>query len=317
MPLSSVKFLEFMSRSQPIKSFNGRAYQMVKDSLKIASVCMRSQADVRENVDKALNLTKTAAQSGANWVLLPEMFTYMGPYSGLYDTAEYENGPLNTRLGSVAEELGVTLFAGSVGERPDDQASSSEKLVNQEKGYRRVYNTLYAFADDGRQFAKYRKTHLFELAAFESGSTYSEADGFLAGNRFVHCEYQGWNIGFAICYDLRFPNLFSQINKDKPLDLIVVPAAFTEATGKRHWQLLLQARAVENQCYILAANQTGEHRPGKRSFGHSMIIDPWGNVLDNTEEKEGFAIADISKGHLSQFRKTLPARENRRLHLYD
>ncbi|MFK7826536.1 MAG: carbon-nitrogen hydrolase family protein [Oligoflexales bacterium] len=289
---------------------------MVMSSVKIASICMCSKANVHENIEKAINLVKSAAENGANWVLLPEMFTYMGGYSGLYNSAEIEKGPLNKELASIAKKLGITLIAGTVGEKPLDNELHQDLLVNKDKGYRRVFNTLYGFSDSGEQFVKYRKTHLFELAAFEKGSTYSEADGFLAGNQFAFCEYQGWNIGFAICYDLRFSSLFFQITKEKPLDLLIVPAAFTEATGKRHWQLLLQARAVENQCYVLAANQTGEHRDGKRSFGHSMIIDPWGKVLENTGEKEGFVLAEIDKVKLEQFRKTLPVRENQRLDLY-
>ena len=290
---------------------------MSKDTLKVASVCMCSKADVKENIEKALGLVQSAADQGANWVLLPEMFTYMGAYSGLYDAAEWEGGPLNSQLAEVSSKLGIALFAGTVGERPGEHEQLNlDLLTNKEKGYKRVYNTLYGFSENGKKIVKYRKTHLFELAAFEKGASYSEGDGFLPGDQFAHFEYQGWNIGIAICYDIRFPTLFTQISKDKPLDLIVVPAAFTEATGKRHWQLLLQARAVENQCYVIAANQTGEHRSGKRSFGHSMIIDPWGNVLENTEEKEGIAFAEISKSNLKHFRKTLPARENRRLDLY-
>ena len=286
------------------------------DSLKIASICMCSKANVHENVRKAFNLVKAAAEQGADWVLLPEMFTYIGAYSGLYDSAEFDQGPLHNELSNLAKDLGITLIAGTVGEKPEQNELSDDLQINKSKGFRRVFNTLYGFSSFGEQFVKYRKTHLFELSAFEDGASYSEAEGFLPGNKFVLCEYQGWNVGFAICYDIRFPRLFCEISREKPLDLLVVPAAFTEATGKRHWELLLRARAVENQCYVLAANQTGEHRDGKRSFGHSMIIDPWGKVLANTEEKEGFVVSEISKTNLTQFRKTLPVRENQRLDLY-
>lgn len=286
---------------------------MSQSVLKIASVCMNSKAEITDNVEKALRLTKFAAEKGAHWVLLPEMFTYMGPYSGLFESAEFENGPLNLRLAKFAKEHGITLFAGTVGEKPGSQ---DDNQIRSPQGFNRVFNTLYGFSDKGRPFVKYRKTHLFELAAFEKGDSYSEAEGFLPGNELIHCEYQGWNIGFAICYDLRFPELFSRISKEKPLDMLIIPSAFTEATGKRHWKLLLQARAVENQCYVLAANQTGEHSKGKKTYGHSMIIDPWGKVLANTEEKEGFVVAEVSKGILTKFRRTLPVRENRRVDLY-
>lgn len=282
-------------------------------SKKIASICMNSTSEKEKNIKKAISLVQEAAQKGAEWVLLPEMFTYIGPYENSLKTAEDENGPLNASLSALAKELGIFLVAGSTGERPEQ--TTKGKIIS-DQGISKVYNTLYAFSPEGHIIAKYRKTHMFELKNIAGETLYSENSGFLPGNEIVSINYQDWNIGFAICYDLRFPGFFEKLTKNKALDIIFVPAAFTKATGEAHWSLLLQSRAVENQCFVVAANQRGLHGKSKESFGHSMIIDPWGSILSNTYDQEGIAFASLDLADIKSVRQKLPCRENRRDDLY-
>src|SRR5690606_30076189 len=144
-------------------------------------------------------------------------------------------------------------------------------LLTNALGQRKVFNTAYVFDRQGREIAKYRKTHLFNLAAQGDAISYCEADGFIPGDELCTFTVDGWRVGMSVCYDLRFPEFFQQLAKAGPCDLLAVPSAFTKATGEAHWELLLRARAVEWQAYVYAANQVGEHSPGRRSFGHSLI----------------------------------------------
>jgi predicted amidohydrolase len=280
-------------------------------SLTLASITMNTRSNKQENLATAEHLIRDAKAKGADWVLLPEIFAYFGDYATLHGAAEEENGPLNQKLSALAKELGIVLFAGSVGER------SKEPALN-DKNQRRVYNTNYVFDREGKTIAKYRKTHLFNLRDASGKKLYCESDGFIPGNEapksFV---VDGYRVGMAICYDLRFPSLFQRLAKDAPLDVLVIPSAFTRKTGEAHWELLLRARAVELQCFVFAANQTGEHAPGKESFGHSMVIDPWGTKLADTGPNVGIAIAKISKDRLAEVRAQLPALKNQRPELYE
>ncbi|SMF69992.1 carbon-nitrogen hydrolase family protein [Pseudobacteriovorax antillogorgiicola] len=281
--------------------------------LLVATISMCSGDDKSKNVDVALSKVREAAKLGAKWVLLPEIFSYHGPYHSLHDAAEYPDSPLLQSLSGVARETKITLFAGSVGERPRE--STGYEALNA-KGDKKVHNTMFVFGPDGSLLERYRKTHLFNLLDGEGKALYCESEGFIPGHRAVAFEHDGWRVGLAICYDLRFPEFFGLLAKSQALDIIVIPSAFTEGTGKDHWEVLLRARAIEHQCYVLASNQCGEHRPGKRSYGHSMIIDPWGCKIADTGDDAGIALAVIGQDSLQKVRARLPALANKRRDLY-
>lgn len=276
----------------------------------VAAITMTSTGDKAKNIDQAESLVRAAAKQGAQWIQLPEMFAFHGPYELVYAMAESDDGPLAQKLAGLARELGIVLIAGSVGERPE------HAILNRD-GHRKVYNTCYIYGRDGALIAKYRKTHLFNLVQADSSQSYCESDGYLAGDEPTTVTIDAWRVGLSICYDLRFPGFYDRIAAlaGDP-DVILVPSAFTKATGQAHWELLLRARAVERQAYVFAANQVGVHRPGKESFGHSMIIDPWGQILANTGASEGLALARLSRERLQEVRSRLPALANRRPALY-
>lgn len=274
------------------------------DSINTAVISLTATADKTSNIEHAFSLADQAVQLGASWVCLPEMFAFHGPYQDLWANAEFEDGPLNKRLSEFAARHGVVIFAGSVGERPKDSKSG------------KIYNTQYVFGRTGDLIAKYRKTHLFNLKDQSGKPLYCESDGYLAGDSLTTISIDGWQVGLATCYDLRFPGVFSSLTRTGPLDCFVIPAAFTLQTGMYHWELLLRSRAVESLCYVVAANQVGTHSPGKQSFGHAMIVDPWGTVLADTGHISGIAMAQITKSRIQTCRAQLPAIDNKRPEIY-
>lgn len=286
-----------------------------KNTLSFASIAMTSGPDKARNVETAFALVRKAAEQGADWVQLPEMWPFMGSYDDIYAAAEVEGGPLFQSLSSLAQSLGIVLIAGTVGERPDQDKLPSSVLVN-DQGQRRVFNTTYVFGRNGGLLAKYRKIHLFNLIGDDGTPRYTESAGYIAGDQPVAVTIEGWRLGLTICYDLRFPELFECLSKSESPDVYAVPSAFTKMTGAAHWELLLRARAVERQSYIFAANQTGVHAPEKESFGHSMIVDPWGRVLASTGAEPGIATAVVEKGVIRDVRAKLPALANRRRALF-
>ena len=282
--------------------------------LKLASICMTSGANKEKNIQDAMAWVRDAAAKGADWVLLPEVFTYIGPYDAIFANGEEDNGPLVQALSALAKELSIVLFAGSFGERP----GAGESVTSEGRtGFKRVYNTSFVFGRDGQKLGKYRKTHPFNLMDASGKPLYCESDGFLSGDHLVTLEVEGYNVGLAICYDLRFPRLFERLAKDKPLDVILLPSAFTTQTGMDHWEVLIRARAIEQQAYVYASNQVGESAPGKSCYGHSMIVDPWGYVLANTGGTPGVAMAEISLERIASVRARLPALTNRRPDIYE
>ena len=276
----------------------------------LAAITMSSSADKKANIEKAFALVRQAAVAGAEWVQLPEVFPYIGDYEMNFEMGEEEGGQLHQNLSSLAKELGICLFAGTVGERAKSLAPKSRH------SYERVYNTMYVFNRDGSQVAKYRKTHLFNLHNEQGDPLYCEGDGFIPGDELCSFDLEGVRVGLAICYDLRFPAMFEKLAAENPLDLLVVPAAFTQKTGAAHWEVLLRARAIEQQSYVWAANQTGTHGVGKVSYGHSMLVDPWGGTVAQTTGEEGIAQGNIATKFLTDVRGRLPALSNRRFELY-
>lgn len=261
---------------------------------RIAAVQMISGPDVDANLAEADRLIGEAAAQGARLVALPEYFPLMSPD----ETAKIRirerdgEGPLQAFLKDAARRHKVWLVGGSIplaAEAPD-----------------KVRNSTLVFDDTGRRVARYDKVHLF---GFESGrERYDEAATIEAGNEVVCFEGPCGEVGLSICYDLRFPELFRAMGD---VSLIVLPAAFTHTTGRAHWQVLLRARAIENQAYVLASAQGGEHSNGRRTWGHSLAIDPWGQVLACQAHGESVVLATLDTALLQQVRSNLPALQHR------
>ena len=263
---------------------------------------MVSTTDVAENLETAARLVADAAAKGAAFVSLPEYFCLMGE-SDMDRLAIGEvagDGPIQAFLAATARLHTIWLLGGTVPIRAADGSH--------------VRNASCLFGPDGALRARYDKIHLF---AYDNGrESYDEGTVLDAGTSPVATEALGLRIGLSVCYDMRFPELYRTLTYapgQRPLDLICVPSAFTYATGEHHWELLLRARAVENQCYVMASAQGGEHRNGRRTWGHSMIIDPWGDVVACVDEGEGIALATLDPARIADVRAELPALSHRRL----
>ncbi len=283
--------------------------------IKVAAICMNSTSDKLRNVQTALTMIEEAAKAGADWIQIPEMFAFHGSYDRVYEMAETEKGPIIAEMKTLAKKYQVVIIAGSMGEKPDENKDADPAHLNR-NGHRRVYNTMFIIDRSGNVIARYRKIHLFNLINDDGAALYCESDGYLAGSALVRTEIDGYQVGLSICYDLRFPSMYAKLTESQPIDVLLAPSAFTKGTGTAHWELLLRARAIESQCYVFAANQVGEHSPGKESFGHSMIVSPWGEVLANTGAEVGTAYAEISPDVITTTRAKLPVLRNKRRELY-
>jgi nitrilase len=255
---------------------------------------MVSGPDVAPNLAEAARLVAEAAAAGARLVALPEYF----PLIGASDTARLAAretdgaGPIQDFLATTAQKHGIWLIGGSIPLLADDP--------------RKLRNSCLVYDDAGRRVARYDKIHLF---GFKKGDEfYDEAATIEAGSQPVAFDAPFGRIGLAICYDLRFPELFRALGT---VDLLVLPAAFTETTGRAHWETLLRARAVENQCYLLASAQGGRHPNGRLTHGNSMIVDPWGDVLARLDKGAGIAAAELDRGRIAEIRASLPALRHR------
>ena len=270
--------------------------------MKIAAVQMVSTPDWPANRDAAARLIRQAAAAGAALVALPEYFCIMGRRdTDKLALAEAPGaGPIQDFLAATARECGVWIVGGTLPLRTEVPGQA--------------LNRCCVFAPDGREAAHYDKIHLF---AFDNGGeSYDEGRTLQAGRAPVALQVRAGaatlRVGLSICYDLRFPELYRAL-MHPPCDVLCVPAAFTYTTGRAHWELLLRARAVENQCYVLAAAQGGTHPNGRRTWGHSMVVDPWGEVVALREEGEGVVVAEVDPARLKQVRMQLPALGHRRL----
>ena len=267
--------------------------------MKIAALQMLSTPDVRRNLDAAGQGLAEAAAVGVRLVALPEYFCLLGRSDrDKLAIAEADGeGPIQAFLSDAARRHGLWLIGGTLPIRDDQHVD-------------RVRNSCCAYAPDGRRVARYDKIHLF---AFDNGmERYDEGRTLQAGDTPLAFDAQGLRVGLSICYDLRFPELYRALMRP-PCDLIVVPSAFTYTTGQSHWELLLRARAIENQCYVLAPAQGGRHENGRRTWGHSLLVDPWGEVLGCREEGQGLVIGEIDPQRLAEVRRQLPALDHRRL----
>jgi len=267
-----------------------------KDKFRIAAVQMISGDKVDANVELAQNLIAQAADQGAGIVVLPENFAFMsGDEYAKFAIAECDGeGKIQEFLAATAKRHDIYLVGGTV---PLLTASRNK-----------VTNTSLVYAPDGERVARYDKIHLF---GFENGrERYDEAKTIEPGDQVITFRAEGLKIGLSVCYDLRFPELYRAMGE---IDLVVVPAAFTYTTGLAHWEVLLRARAIENQCYLLASAQGGRHPGGRRTYGDSMIVDPWGKVLSRLAEGNGVVTAEMALPYLQEVRGRLPAMQHRRL----
>ena len=265
-----------------------------------AAVQLTSTADRDRNLATADRLTRAAAAAGAQLVLLPEKWAVLGTPEETAAGAEPFDGPAIRWARDVARELGIDLVAGSIAER----------VPGQEKGS----NTSVHVGPDGEVHATYRKMHMFDVQV--GGRAYRESEHEQPGDDIVLTSTaDGVEVGMTVCYDLRFPELY-RILAVRGARVLTVPAAFTLATTREHWEVLLRARAIEDQCFVVAANQIGEHAPGIRSGGRSMIVDPWGVVLAQAPDAETFITADLDFGRLEEIRRSVPSLANRRPHAY-
>ena len=268
--------------------------------LQIASIQMISTPVLQENLDTANRLIEQAAKTGAQLVVLPEYFCLMGlkDTDKVFARETLGSGPIQEQLAAMAKANDIYLVAGTI---PLEAQSTSK-----------VLNTTLVFNPQGERIGRYDKIHLF---GFQTATErYEESETIEAGNTpsvlSIKINHEEWRFGLSICYDLRFPELYRSLGE---VDCHIIPAAFTYTTGKDHWEILLRARAIENQCYVLSSAQGGTHINQRRTWGNSMLIDPWGAVLANLPEGEGFISGVLSKDKLNEVRSKLPALKHRKL----
>ncbi len=263
--------------------------------MRAAAVQLNSTGDYERNLEVAERLVRDAAGDGADLVVLPEKWTVLGDAETLRAAAQPLDGPALTAAAGWARELGIHLVAGSIAERVPGQ----EKLSN----------TSVLLGPDGERLAVYRKIHMFDVDVDEVA--YRESAAEEPGDEIVVADAGGVPLGLTVCYDLRFPELY-RILALREARVVTVPSAFTERTGRDHWEVLLRARAVENQVFIVAADQIGEAPPHYRSFGRSLIADPWGVVLAEAPDRECFVSAELDFSSQDRIRQSLPSLANRR-----
>lgn len=264
--------------------------------MKLAAVQMISGPEVAPNLATAGRLIAEAADQGAQLVALPEYFPLIGASdSERLAAREVEgSGPIQQFLAATAKQHGIWLVGGSIPLQANDPA--------------KLRNSCLVFGPDGQRIARYDKIHLF---GFHKGEeSYDEAATIEAGDQLVAFDAPCGRVGLGICYDLRFPEFFRALGE---VNLLVLPAAFTETTGRAHWEILLRARAIENQCYLLASAQGGRHPSGRMTHGNSMLISPWGEVLVRMDKGEGVVLGELEINRLTETRDSLPALRHRKL----
>src|SRR5487761_1917365 len=267
-----------------------------QSAFKVAAIQMASGPKVAGNLNEAGRLIENAVQQGAKLVVLPEFFAIMGMSEAdkFIVREQPNNGQIQSFLSETARRHKIWIVGGSI--------PMSADSLNKVRNSCLVYNEL------GELVARYDKIHLFNLDL--GNEHYNEASTIEAGNQVVVVDSPFGRIGLAICYDLRFPELFRSM---KDVDIIVLPSAFTETTGKMHWETLVRARAIENLAYVIAAAQGGYHVSGRETHGHTMIVDPWGRIMDELQRGSGVVIADVNPNYQASLRSSLPALSHRTL----
>ncbi|MDY7509057.1 carbon-nitrogen hydrolase family protein [Ralstonia wenshanensis] len=264
---------------------------------RVAAIQTVTAIDVDANLARADALLAEAAAQGAQLALLPEYFCMMGRKDSdkVAIRESDEDGPIQAFLADAARRHKLWLVGGTLPMWCEDEL--------------RVRNTSLAFNPAGLRVARYDKIHLFNFVRGEE--RYDEARTIEPGGTPVAFDAPCGRVGMSVCYDLRFPELYRALASQGNLNLILMPAAFTYVTGAAHWEILLRARAIENQCYVLAAAQGGRHENGRRTWGHSMLVDPWGEIIASVPEGEGVAIGDMDPARIAQVRRDLPALKHR------
>ncbi len=270
------------------------------ETFTVAAVQMNSTDSVPDNLEQAERLLARAVEGGARLAVLPENFALMAT-SARQKTEIAEipgEGPLQEYLADAAKRHELWIVAGSLPLKSPDP--------------RRTYGASIVYDADGRRRDIYRKIHLFDVDLADSDESYRESKSMYPGDEPVALGTPFGRLGLTVCYDLRFPELYREL-VDAGATLFTVPSAFTETTGRAHWEALLRARAVENLAYVIAPGQTGRHPDGRSTWGHSMIVDPWGRILAECDAGEGVALADIEPARVTRLRREFPALSNRRL----
>lgn len=272
---------------------------MTQSQLSVAVVQLNSQHCEQDNLQHVQQLVGEAASRGARLILLPENAIYMGHERKPAEIAVdlVAGNAVFDGLRKAARNANAWVIVGGIAQRAGDPM--------------RAYNTCAVFDPSGSLRYTYRKMHLYDVALMD-GTTMYESHGYVAGDRPVCAEIDGFRVGLSICYDLRFPELYRHLTA-MGAELIVVPAAFTMSTGKDHWHVLLRARAIENQAYVLAAGQWGRHGKKRHTYGHSMIVDPWGTVVAQCSDGVGICYHCVDREYLQQVRTALPALRHRRI----
>jgi predicted amidohydrolase len=268
--------------------------EIVLPSLRVAAIQMVSVPSVERNLTEAGRLIEAAARDGAQLVLLPEYFCFMG-HTDTDKVALREpagTGPIQSFLAGAARQHRIWLIGGTL------------PVAAPEPG--RVLNATFVFDPEGREVVRYDKIHLFNFV--KGNEAFDEARTIRPGTEVRTFEAPFGRVGLSVCYDLRFPELYRALGD---CALIVVPSAFTYTTGQAHWETLLRARAVENQCYVLAAAQGGRHENGRRTWGHSMLIDPWGEIVAVRDEGAGVVTGNVDPARIAEVRQSLPAYRHR------
>jgi predicted amidohydrolase len=261
-----------------------------------AAIQMTSLPDIEKNLVQAEELIELAMRQGAELVTLPENFSFLGEEADKIAQAAAIAQSSEKFLKTMAQRFQVTMLGGGF-------------PVPVDTG--KVYNTALLIDPSGQELARYQKVHLFDVN-LPDGNTYRESSTVMAGDQLpqVYPSSELGTLGLSVCYDVRFPELYRHLAY-KGADILFVPAAFTAYTGKDHWQVLLQARAIENTCYVIAPAQTGQHYALRQSHGHAMIIDPWGVILADAGDQSGVAIAEINPARLEQIRRQMPSLQHR------
>ena len=266
----------------------------------IAAIQMASGPNVNSNLIEAARLIGDAVKAGAEMIVLPENFGFLGQSEAdKFAHAEDDGqGPMQDFLADQAKKHAVWIVGGTVPMRGEDE--------------NRVRQVCLLFNSQGERVARYDKIHMFDVHIDSTGENYNESETIEPGNEVVVVDTPFGKLGIAICYDLRFPELFRRM-LDEGVELIALPSAFTAITGKAHWESLVRARAIENLSYFIAADQGGYHVNGRETHGDSMIVDPWGQVLDRLRSGSGYIIAEVDKAHVAKVRSNFPATSHRRI----
>ncbi len=268
---------------------------------KVAAIQLASGNNVSANLLEAERLAEAAARQGAELIVLPENFAFMGRTCGDANALREQagDGPLQAFLSQLAKRLGVWIVGGTIPLEADDASKW------------RAACTVYD--DDGRQVGRYDKQHLFDVNLIESDEHFVESESIEPGDRVIVLDSPVGRLGISVCYDLRFPELYRAM-VDRSVEVLALPAAFTAMTGKAHWDILVRARAIENVCYVIAAAQGGFHIASRQTYGHSMIVDPWGTKLAEQPRGNGCVVAAIDLEFQQTTRRNFPCLDHRRLH---